>query len=326
MKNRHLCANRTYHQKKTSPGPSGPAREPQGHPPAEDSSAASVPRRWHRHRPRRFHRPPPPSDERLVKTGAGYPGNQRCLVACRFKIWVQGYLSRHWLGRTRPAAVPCPPQVVLPTRSARGRSNWVAEIRRGTAAEAAVTAGVKVTDVHDGLSSSPHNFSELMVMALPNSFKDLKPSVRDLCAASYAEAVGSGAVNAVLAKHWGVGKALLEELHGAPEAIRQKALSKADSTRKTVLRMSVDGLGKDTNQLLQVQAQQTAMNMSEEILQKELVKSQSLQLCECLSGKALRKVTRDVLAQSPGLEDWCEKGSECSSPQRIVLCLVQQRG
>jgi len=35
-------------------------------------------------------------------------------------------------------------------------------------------------------------------------------------------------------------------------------------------------------------------------LQKELVKSQSLQLCECLSGKALRKVTRDVLAESPG--------------------------
>ena len=39
---------------------------------------------------------------------------------------------------------------------------------------------------------------------------------------------------------------------------------------------------------------------TQEILQKELVKSQSLQLCECLSGKALRKVTRDVLAESPG--------------------------
>lgn len=177
------------------------------------------------------------------------------LVACRFKIWVKGYLSRHWLGRSWPAAVPCPPQVVL-TPSRRRSAKLFAEIRRGTVAEAAVAAGVKVTDVHSGLSDGAVNLQELVVQALPRSFEkesleDVKQKSGAPLAMSYAEAVGSAAVNAVMAKHWGVGKALLEELQGAPEAIRRKALRKADSTRKTVLRMSVDGLAKETNQLLQ---------------------------------------------------------------------------
>lgn len=177
------------------------------------------------------------------------------LVACRFKIWVKGYLSRYWLGRSSPAAIPCPPQVVL-TPSRRRSAKLVVEIRRGTVAEAAVAAGVKVTDVLS-LSDGAVNLPDLVVQALPRSFEkeSLEDSPKQKSGAplsmSYAEAVGSAAVHAVTAKHWGVGKALLEELQGAPESMRRKALRKADSTRKTVLRMSVDGLAKESNQLLQ---------------------------------------------------------------------------
>lgn len=172
------------------------------------------------------------------------------LVACRFKIWVQGFLGRHWLGRTLVAAVPCPRQELLTSRKMMG------EIRRGSGAEAAISTGIKVADVRDGLQNGPFNWKGLVVQALPPEMKQEaeavgQPSHRSTEAAPYAEALGCAVVKAAASKHWGVAKALLQELSWSSEPARQKALAKADATRKTALRMCVDGLARDSKQLLQ---------------------------------------------------------------------------
>ncbi|CAK9062771.1 unnamed protein product [Durusdinium trenchii] len=130
------------------------------------------------------------------------------------------------------------------------------EIRRGSGAEAAISTGIKVADVRDGLQNGPFNWKGLVVQALPPEMKQEaeavgQPSHRSTEAAPYAEALGCAVVKAAASKHWGVAKALLQELSWSSEPARQKALAKADATRKTALRMCVDGLARDSKQLLQ---------------------------------------------------------------------------
>ena len=61
------------------------------------------------------------------------------------------------------------------------------------------------------------------------------------------------------------------------------------------------------------------------------MKSQSLQLCECLSGKALRKVNHDVLAESPGEVKRMKKkeqhclGMETKGGCYVIFSMLQLR-
>ncbi|CAK8993532.1 unnamed protein product [Durusdinium trenchii] len=208
-----------------------------------------------------------------LHSGLGYERGDMCNAIANvsddavFKfaqMEVQGFLGRHWLGRTLVAAVPCPRQELLTSRKMMG------EIRRGSGAEAAISTGIKVADVRDGLQNGPFNWKGLVVQALPPEMKQEaeavgQPSHRSTEAAPYAEALGCAVVKAAASKHWGVAKALLQELSWSSEPARQKALAKArggefeevgeraeaDATRKTALRMCVDGLARDSKQLLQ---------------------------------------------------------------------------
>lgn len=58
-------------------------------------------------------------------------------------------------------------------------------------------------------------------------------------------------LDAAAARRWGVAKVLLQELQRSPEVLRRRALSKADVTCKTALRMCVDALSKSKPPLLQ---------------------------------------------------------------------------
>jgi len=152
--------------------------------------------------------------------------------------------------------VPSPGQSLV-----LGGLDVVAQIRRGTVAQAAAATGAKVIELQSfARSAQGHQGSAqpLTVSALPQGIDSprsqkpstSRPSKEPKASSSYASALGRATLAAATDRQWGLATALLEELRLAPEEQCREALAQSDPTRKTALRMCVDGLLKERPPLL----------------------------------------------------------------------------
>lgn len=148
------------------------------------------------------------------------------MVGCRFKLWAQSRVSRRWIGRTLPFSVPSAPHTVQ-----IGGCEITFTGRRGGAAEAAIAHGARVIRAE-------------VLGTLPS----VSPLVGQQ---TQAESLGSEILRVIMARQWGVAAAMLNEVRRLPQEQRRRILGEVDRTRRTALRLCVDGQALDRPPLLQ---------------------------------------------------------------------------
>jgi len=144
-------------------------------------------------------------------------------VACRFKIWATGKLSRRWVGRTPPVGLPAPPHVMQV-----GELELIVAACRGVAAEAAAKRGARIIDYHTAMS------------AAGGKTPTVSPSLGQPVVLGH-EFFGREIIRVISERQWGIAVALLHELRLVPEERRRMATAETDGTRRTALRLCVDG-------------------------------------------------------------------------------------
>lgn len=134
------------------------------------------------------------------------------LVACKFKVWAQSRIARRWIGCTLPLPVP------LQSRIMRiGDVDLVVAVQRGVAAEDAIKRGVRVVP-----------FQELDVELFP--------------AQDAVQVLGRHLLRLASFRQWALARAMLRELYAASEDAKRAAMAEVDTTKRSVLRLCVDGL------------------------------------------------------------------------------------
>eukprot|EP00927_Polykrikos_kofoidii_P075793 TRINITY_DN7224_c0_g1_i1.p1 TRINITY_DN7224_c0_g1~~TRINITY_DN7224_c0_g1_i1.p1 ORF type:complete len:1130 (-),score=146.04 TRINITY_DN7224_c0_g1_i1:144-3533(-) len=149
------------------------------------------------------------------------------IVGFRFKMWTQGRLSRRWVGRTLPVAVPCMPHIVI-----IGETGFGMACHCGPGAEVMLDEN-RAHLVHTVPQSSP-----------AETVKPTTGTVR-------SEALGREVLRAALERQWGTAAVMLKELRIAVDSQRRAAMAEADPTGRTALRLFVDGQWQDPPEPLQ---------------------------------------------------------------------------
>lgn len=145
------------------------------------------------------------------------------VVAWRCKIWAQARVSRRWVGRTLPICLPTQPHNI-----SVGGLEVVVALKRGAIVDDAISRGAKLISYGAQLDETPAP----------------KPAIDDFFGKEVLRATGE--------KQWGVAVALLRELTFAPVDQQHQAMKRADQTKRTSLRLCVDGQWMESPSPLQV--------------------------------------------------------------------------
>jgi len=133
------------------------------------------------------------------------------VVACRFKVWAQSRIARRWLGCTLPVGVPSQGRIIRV-----GDLDLEVAVQRGVAAETASKRGVRAVRFREDQTELPPQDA--------------------------IQVVGRHVLRLASHRHWGLGRAMLQELQFAPAEAQRAAMAEADNTKRTALRLCIDGL------------------------------------------------------------------------------------
>lgn len=133
------------------------------------------------------------------------------VVACRFKVWAQSRIARRWIGCTLPVGVPSQGRIIRV-----GDLDLEVAIQRGVAAETAIKRGVRVV-------YSRENETETLLQ-------------------DASQVLGCHVLQLASYRHWGLARAMLQDLQFAPPEVQRAAMAEADNTKRTALRLCIDGL------------------------------------------------------------------------------------
>eukprot|EP00928_Gymnodinium_smaydae_P039170 TRINITY_DN26814_c0_g2_i1.p1 TRINITY_DN26814_c0_g2~~TRINITY_DN26814_c0_g2_i1.p1 ORF type:complete len:1319 (-),score=268.34 TRINITY_DN26814_c0_g2_i1:681-4637(-) len=142
------------------------------------------------------------------------------LVGFRFKLWLQGPISRTWVGRTCTAAVPSAPQTLY-----AGSAPVCVAAYCGARADFVMRTMASPNGEVAGLAVEQENASS---------------KTREVPMPRSAE-LGREALRAASERKWEVVTLLLSELRLATDAEQRLAATEADQNGRTVLRLGVDG-------------------------------------------------------------------------------------